>query len=345
MTPKEKILDHLKKNKTASGKELCTLLGITRQALNKHLKELINNSLVLKNGSTRNANYSYLPPSKKNILKNFDYKKELTLKELEEDKVFNELSLITKLRSSISIKSYAIFQYAFTEILNNAIDHAYSQKCFVELTWDQYNIQFIIRDFGVGVFFSITQKFKLSNETSAVGELIKGKTTTMKERHSGEGIFFTSKAADLMSLRSHRINLIFDNKNNDILLEQKRAIIGTEVKFSISKNTQKNLSEIFAAFSPEEFEYQFEKTKVAVKLFQQNYVSRSEAKRLLFGLNKFKVIILDFKGVKSIGQGFADEIFRVFQSNHPEIKLKVENVSEVLNIMLQRYDDFPHAEH
>jgi len=344
MNPKDKILDYLKTKKTATGKELCDLLGISRQALHKHVKKLINNSLVLKNGSTRNTKYTYLPPSKKNMLKKMIYKKELSLKGLEEDKIFNELSLLSNLRKSVSPKSYAILQYAFTEILNNAIDHSNSQKCNIELTWDQYNIQFIIRDFGIGVFYSIYKKFKLSDENSAIAELIKGKTTTMKERHSGEGIFFTSKAADIMSLRSHKINLIFDNKNGDTLLEEKRAIIGTEVKFSISKNTKKNLTDIFASFSPEEFDYQFEKTKVAIKIFQQSYISRSEAKRLLFGLDKFKVIVLDFKGVKSIGQGFADEIFRVFQNNHPKIKIKAENVSEVLNIMLQRYTDHQQTE-
>lgn len=182
------------------------------------------------------------------------------------------------------------------------------------------------------------------DESRAVGELIKGKTTTLREKHSGEGIFFTSKAADILGIRSHKINLIFDNKKNDIFLEEKRLISGTEVKFSIKKITRKNLADIFAAYSPEELEYRFEKTKVAVKLFQNTYVSRSEAKRLLFGLDKFKEIILDFKGVKSIGQGFADEIFRVFQNSHQEILIKTENASEILNSMLQRYKNIGSTE-
>ena len=72
------------------------------------------------------------------------------------------------------------------------------------------------------LFQSIFKKFDLPDENAAVGELIKGKTTTMAEKHSGEGIFFTSKAADQLSLRSHKINLIFDNSKKDVFVEQKR---------------------------------------------------------------------------------------------------------------------------
>ncbi|MBT5232008.1 MAG: STAS-like domain-containing protein [Methylococcales bacterium] len=36
---------------------------------------------------------------------------------------------------------------------------------------------------------------------------------------------------------------------------------------------------------------------------------------------EFRTVILDFDGVDSIGQAFADEIFRVFAVRHPEIEL------------------------
>ncbi|MBC8184535.1 helix-turn-helix transcriptional regulator [candidate division KSB1 bacterium] len=106
MNPKDKILAYLKKNKTATGKELYTLLGISRQALNKHLKKLISNSLILKNGSTKSTKYTYLPPSRKKVAKTFIYKKELFLKGLEEDRVFNELSLITNLQNSTNLANF-----------------------------------------------------------------------------------------------------------------------------------------------------------------------------------------------------------------------------------------------
>jgi hypothetical protein len=53
----------------------------------------------------------------------------------------------------------------------------------------------------------------------------------------------------------------------------------------------------------------------------ENLISRSQAKRLLARLELFKTVLFDFSNVPTIGQAFADEIFRVFAASHPEIEL------------------------
>ena len=55
-------------------------------------------------------------------------------------------------------------------------------------------------------------------------------------------------------------------------------------------------------------------------------MSRSQAKRLVNGLEKFVTVELDFSGIDEIGQGFADELFRVFTNAHPEITLTPVNM-------------------
>ncbi|MFQ5585624.1 MAG: STAS-like domain-containing protein, partial [Thermodesulfobacteriota bacterium] len=266
-------------------------------------------------------------------------KKTFDIKGLEEDKVFLELAPFLNLKSRLSKNALGIAHYAFTEILNNAIDHSESTKCQVEVSLDQYNFTFCIRDFGIGIFHSIFTKFNLVDENAAIGELIKGKTTTMKEKHSGEGIFFTSKASDTITFRSHKISLTFDNNKKDVFVEEKKFIKGTGVSFSISRHSKKNLDKIFSHFAPEEFDYRFERTRALVKLFHQDYVSRSEARRMLYGLDKFREVILDFSGVKSIGQGFADEIFRVFRNAHPDIIIKTENLAPALQPVIKHVVD------
>ena len=150
-----------------------------------------------------------------------------------------------------------------------------------------------------------------------MGELLKGKVSSLPERHTGEGIFFASKAADAMTFRSHTVQLLFDNRKNDVLVEEKRFVDGTDVEFRLRRRSRRKLSDLFAEFAPERHDYRFEKTRVLVRLFQKDYTSRSEARRLLAGLDRFKEIELDFEGVSRIGQGFADEIFRVFANAHP----------------------------
>lgn len=65
-------------------------------------------------------------------------------------------------------------------------------------------------------------------------------------------------------------------------------------------------------------------------------ISRSEAKRLLAGLDRFAEVVLDFNGVEEIGQGFADEVFRVWARAHPKVRLKPVNMSEAVEFMVRR---------
>jgi biotin operon repressor/anti-sigma regulatory factor (Ser/Thr protein kinase) len=335
MNTRDKILKYLKEKKVASGKEIAKFLDISRQAVNKHLKILIENGDITKEGITRGAVYKItgkIRPSKR-------LGKSYILKDLEEDRVFKEIELFLNLKKDLKENVLDIVRYVFTELLNNAIEHSYSEIGDIEVVIDPYRYLFKIRDYGIGIFSSIHKKFNLPDENSALGELLKGKTTTMRERHTGEGVFFTSKSGDTITFRSHKINLIFDNIKKDIFVEQKRFIKGTEVTFCISRASKKDLEEIFRVYAPEDFDYKFERTHVYVKLFQKEYISRSEARRLLTGLDKFKEILLDFKGVKSLGQGFADEVFRVFKNQHPGIAIKTENINPTIGSIIKHVVD------
>ena len=68
----------------------------------------------------------------------------------------------------------------------------------------------------------------------------------------------------------------------------------------------------------------------------ENLVSRSQAKRLLARVDRFKEVILDFADVHSIGQAFADEIFRVFSSQHPDVRIRVVNANDNILKMIRR---------
>ena len=48
------------------------------------------------------------------------------------------------------------------------------------------------------------------------------------------------------------------------------------------------------------------------KYGDEQLISRSQAKRLLARIDKFKVVLFEFDKVDTIGQAFADEVFRVF---------------------------------
>ncbi len=176
----------------------------------------------------------------------------------------------------------------------------------------------------------------MATTLDAIQDLLKGKQTTAPRQHSGEGIFFASKVADLLTIQSFGKKLIFNNLINDIFIRDIKTTKGTKVIFSINPKSKKNLQQIFKNYSGEA--YGFSKTKVAVKLYElrNEYISRSQGRRIMVGLEKFKHITLDFKGVKTVDQGFADEIFHVWQNNHPKIIITYQNASENVKFMIKR---------
>lgn len=66
------------------------------------------------------------------------------------------------------------------------------------------------------------------------------------------------------------------------------------------------------------------------------FVSRAEAKRLLSGVESFNEITLDFARVAWVGQGFVDEVFRVWAKAHPAISLFPINMNDAVEFMVER---------
>jgi hypothetical protein len=54
------------------------------------------------------------------------------------------------------------------------------------------------------------------------------------------------------------------------------------------------------------------------------------------GLEKFREVVLDFEGVDLVGQGFADEVFRVWAQQHPDVLLIPTGMNEPVAFMVER---------
>lgn len=342
MDLKKVILRLLEAKKRLKTKDVVTALknGVSRQYVSRVLNSLAQEGRIVKVGQTTNTFY-VLPGRQDEVLASLGNKIKLRLSNigLKEHEVLDEinrkLSFIVKAKENIG----SIFDYAFSEMLNNAIEHSRSKFIEIEVMKDDGNLYFSINDFGIGVFKNVMKKKGLRSEIEAIQDLLKGKTTTEPQAHSGEGIFFTSKIADIFTLESFEHKLRIDNNIPDVFVEAlNRKKRGTKVAFMISLSNKKHLSNIFKDYSADPDEPNFDKTTVLVKLYTMGtiYVSRSQARRVLAGLDKFRHIILDYDKVPTIGQAFADEIYRVFQNKQPNIKLETVNANESVQFMIDR---------
>ena len=53
-------------------------------------------------------------------------------------------------------------------------------------------------------------------------------------------------------------------------------------------------------------------------------------------MEKFKTIILDFKGLDTVEQAFADEIFRIWKIKNPKVNIIFQNANENVQFMIKR---------
>ncbi|MBK8454244.1 MAG: DUF4325 domain-containing protein [Thiofilum sp.] len=305
---------------------------ISRQAVNRHLQELVKQELLEVSGATRNKAYK---------LKVLDqWQQTYDLQGLDEDRVWRNDILPRFARFNLAKNVQSIWHYGFTEMLNNAIDHSNSSVVFIKLVSNAAYSWISIYDQGEGIFRKIQKAMDLEDERHAVLELSKGKLTTDPANHSGEGIFFSSRIFDQFIIDSN--DIIFSHEHDKIedwIVESTLGVSGTLVGMKLHHNTQRTTKEIFDFYTSDDGDYRFVKTVVPVRLAQygnEELISRSQAKRVLSRIERFKVVIFDFEGVESIGQAFADEVFRVFKNQHAELELKYENANPDTEAMIRR---------
>ncbi len=78
---------------------------------------------------------------------------------------------------------------------------------------------------------------------------------------------------------------------------------------------------------------------VPVRLAQygdEQLISRSQGKRLMARVDRFKSVLLDFTEVSIIGQAFADEVFRVFARHNVDIEIVPLNANKQVMQMIRR---------
>lgn len=232
-----------------------------------------------------------------------------------------------------------IAAHGFTEMVNNSIDHSSGTSVFISASQTEKSLTLVVADNGIGIFEKISAALNLADKRQALFELSKGKLTTDPSKHSGEGVFFTSRMFDYYEIEANGLQFSHDEKHDFLMEEPKPFAMGTVVFMRVALDSERTTSDVFNQFmnAPEDFD--FSKTIVPMKLARlgdEQLISRSQAKRLIARFDRFKKVILDFKSVNEIGQAFADELFRVYANEHPQVELSPVNMSEQVERMWLR---------
>ncbi|MBI4260701.1 MAG: DUF4325 domain-containing protein [Actinobacteria bacterium] len=313
-------------SETVTSGEVAAAAGITRQAALYHLVALVEAGELRREGRGRGARYR----------RDVDLSLAYPLEGLGEDRVWHEVEGRTPELADVAENVRSILRFAFTEMLNNAIDHSGGSRASV-LVWARDPVAFEVVDDGVGVFAHVQRRFGLESPLDSIAELAKGKRTTDPARHTGEGIFFTSKVVDRFQLEGNRVRWVVDNVLGDQSVGGSPIRSGTRVRCEVDRSTRRTTREVFDRFSSKDT-YEFSRSRIDVRLYDlgDRLISRSEAKRLTEGLDRFEEVILDFSGVEEVGQGFVDELFRVWGGRHPGTRLHTVNMTSAVEFVVER---------
>ena len=251
------------------------------------MQRLTQDGLIEATGQTNARTYKLKPVS------SVAYQLPVT-KDLQEIDVWNKF--VEPAIKDIPQNIRNICLYGFAEMFNNVIDHSGSPVARIFYEQDYAKIEMMVIDDGVGIFQKIQQDFHLEDARTALLELSKGKLTSDKEKHSGEGIFFTSRMFNDFAIRSR--NLFYRRMRQEDwgwLIETDNIFQprpGTAISMRINTDATWTTKEVFDRFTVDDDGMPlFAKTHVPItlgKYGQEQLVSRSQAKRILAHFEKFR---------------------------------------------------------
>lgn len=226
-----------------------------------------------------------------------------------------------------------IAEHAFTELLNNAIDHSGGSGVTVSLRQTAMHLQMLVSDDGCGLFQRVEQAWRIADPALAMLELGKGKLSSQPERHRGQGLFFVARAADIFDLHANRH--AFQRRRGGWANVRPLAREGTSVYLAIALESTRTLDAVLRANA--EQGYALDHTEIPLRLLagkQPWLESRAQARRVTARLCAFRRAELDFSGIDEIGPAFADELFRVWGQAHPQVRLVAHNTSAPVAAMI-----------
>lgn len=303
-------------------------LNCSRSTASKVLQKLVQGQWLIRDGVSRRAQYK--PGLLRQVVQRY------SIAGLSEDVPWaRDFAPYFNLPANVQ----RIAQHAFSELLNNAIDHSEGTQVTVSLRQTPSHVQLLVSDDGRGLFNKVHEAFSLDDPALAMLELSKGKLTSAPQQHTGRGLFFTSKLADVFDL--HANELAFQHRGWDARgWTPGRALKrqGTSIYAAFALDTPLTLDAVMRQYSLSGQTLGFERTVVPLRLLttsQLGLESRAQARRVASRLNLFKRAEVDFKDVKEVGHSFADELFRVMRAQTPELDLVPINMTAAVADMVE----------
>jgi anti-sigma regulatory factor (Ser/Thr protein kinase) len=312
--------------------QLTQRLDISRSAVARLIARLVDNQWLRRDGTPRRPRFA--PGLLRQVVRRY------RLAGLDEHTPWaRDFAPSFALRANIA----RLAQHAFSELVNNAIEHSGGSGVTVSMRQTPTHLQLLVSDDGCGLFDRVGRSFELHDPAIAMLELSKGKLTSDPDRHSGRGLYFTARFAEVMDL--HANDTAFQHRvwqRHHWQRTRAAAHGGTSVFVAIALDSTLELDAVLREHSHDGQGYGFERTVVPLQLLTASgsgLESRAQARRVAARLQQFRRAEVDFGGIAEIGHGFADELFRVYARSQPGVELVPLNMAERVRALVASVRD------
>lgn len=219
----------------------------------------------------------------------------------------------------------ALCRFVFSETVANVLTHASATTLGLAIDGDGESLEMRVRDDGVGVFAKLRDALGLESEEKAARRLAWGRATTEPETRTGDGIALAARMFDVFRVESGGIGARFSARRGDWRFEPRlESARGTRIVTRIRAGSPRSAPQVLRSFTSGPGRFDFRERVFSVRRYEFLWgplVTRYQARRLLNRAGRFQTAVLDFEGVGEIGVTFADEVFRVFAWNRPDVRI------------------------
>ena len=301
--------------------------GVSRQAIHRHMINLINENKIIAYGNTKGRHYKLIPIA--------NYNRKINVNDIKNSRQFLEDYILPNIES-LPKNIYEIFEYSVGSLLNNVIDHADASSLYFKVFINYDEAHFIITDNGVGLFEKICNGLELSNPQMAAMELAKGSLTTDPKNHSGDELNTIIHLFDRVTIDSAKMTVAYRNDSNHWEINHSAHQKGTRIHLKISPKSDRTCANVFYKI------FHKEKKKIRIPISLLNMPgkkvvnSRLHANNILRNIDNYKKIEFDFNKIDLISPAFADELARKTKEKNQFADIAWMNTNKTVEMLMDR---------
>jgi len=323
---KQFIIENLSQHQKDIIKATIQKFGLSRQAILKHMNNLIIENRVVAHGKTRDRYYELRPIV--NYSRSINIQDSFNLKKILREQVIPNLS-------NFSLNIREICEFSLFALFYNILYHAKATRLYYKIYVTQHNIHLIVSDNGIGIFSSIADALNYNPIQVAVVEIAKGNVTSDPERYSGDDLMAVTHMFDKIEISSSGVALIYNNAIKEWKMQKSKQTNGTRIQLEISTNSRRTCQDVFKNLFTKKKGIAHVPVKLAT-LKDEQLNTREQAHNLLHNLRELNQIKFDFKNIEVIGPAFADELVRRTKKKNQTIDISWVNSSELVDTLMSR---------